>query len=88
MVTLNASRTEQPKEYDRLFAEFFVSAWSEPARAGDPVATLAGFGVHLRSGEDTPEPSTGPVECEVFDDLVIEDLDHPAPVVAAWTYCG
>ncbi|MGS2644107.1 hypothetical protein [Streptosporangium sp. LJ11] len=92
MVTLNASRTERPKEHDRLFAEFFVSAWTEPARAGghdgDPVAALAGFGVHLHSGEEAPEPSAGPVACEVLEDLVIEDLDHPAPVVAAWTYCG
>lgn len=28
------------------------------------------------------------MEREMPEDLVIEDLDHPAPAVAAWTYCG
>ncbi|GAA3412571.1 hypothetical protein [Streptosporangium vulgare] len=86
MVTLNASRTERLTEHDRLFAEFPENSWAEPA--GDPVATLAESGVHLHRRQEAPGADTVLVKCEVLDDLVIEDLDHPAPVVAAWTYCG
>lgn len=88
MVTLNASRTEQLMEHDRLFSEFLESSWTEPEPAGDPVAVLAESGVHLHRWEEAPGGGAVPVRCEALDDLVIEDLDHPAPVVAAWTYCG
>lgn len=86
MVTLDASRPEQLMEPDRLFAEFLESSWTEPA--GDPVAVLADSGVHPHRWEEALGAAAVPVRCEVLDDLLIEDLDHPAPVVAAWTYCG
>ncbi|MGJ6960533.1 hypothetical protein ACSDR0_01380 [Streptosporangium sp. G11] len=90
MATLNVFPTDQVKERDRRLAESPMTTWAgaEPTggRDGDPVAALAGSGVHGR--EEAPGSRTGPVECAVLEDLVIEDLDHPAPVVAAWTYCG
>jgi hypothetical protein len=90
MATLNVFLTGQVKERDRRLAEspVMTRAGAELIGEGadDPVAALAGSGVHGR--QEVPGSRTGPVECEVLEDLVIEDLDHPAPVVAAWTYCG
>ncbi|MEV0751768.1 hypothetical protein [Streptosporangium sp. NPDC050280] len=92
MATMNASLVDRVKEQDLSFTEFLMRTWTESeivgGHAGDLGGTaFAGFGGFL-GGEGTPESRTGIVERALLEDLVIEDLDHPAPVVAAWTYCG
>ncbi|MEU8204207.1 hypothetical protein [Streptosporangium sp. NPDC049046] len=92
MATMNASLADRVNEQDLSFTEFLMRTWTGSENAGGHAGDLggtafAGFGV-LLGGEETAEPRTGIVERALLEDLVIEDLDHPAPVVAAWTYCG
>lgn len=87
MLTLEVSLTEQIKARDWQFTEFVMRTWSEPELADryreDPVATLAAFGIHIPSLQDAPELRAGSA-----DGIVIEDLDHTAPVSARFTLCG
>jgi|GEM_PF-4577702 len=93
MATMNAPLVDRVKEQDLSFTEFLTRTWAEPEVVGGHAAGLegtafAGLGGLLLKGEETPESRTGIVGRTLLEDLVIEDLDHPAPVVAAWTYCG
>jgi hypothetical protein len=87
MVTLEVSRTERIKARDWQFTEFVMRTWSEPELADryseDPVATLAAFGICIHSPQEAPE-----LRAAGLDGIVIEDLDHAAPVSASYTLCG
>jgi hypothetical protein len=87
MATLNASRTATLDRHDWLYAELVMRTWSDPAldtdNHTDPFAALAAFGATLHG-----RPEDSMAYAGLTDGLVIEDLDHAAPVSAAFTFCG
>ncbi|GAA3203701.1 hypothetical protein [Nonomuraea helvata] len=84
-----STQAEKIKEQDWRFAELVMRTWVEPQLADrylqDPVGTLAGFGIVIRSEEEAPELRMG-LPKEVC--IEIEDLDHPSEQVAAMPSFG
>jgi hypothetical protein len=87
MGIMEVSWAEQTKARGWQLTEFVMRTWSEPALAdryrADPVATLAAAGIRIHGPQEPPELRAGSA-----DGIVIEDLDHAAPVSARFTYCG
>lgn len=87
MGIMEVSRAEQTKARGWQLTEFVMRTWSEPELAdryrADPVATLAAFGIRIHCPQEAPELRPSSV-----DGIVIEDLDHAAPLFAHFTYCG
>lgn len=87
MGIMEISRAGQTEARGWQLTEFVMRTWSEPELAGrygvDPVATLAASGIRLHYPQEAPELRAGSA-----DGIVIEDLDHAAPLSARFTYCG
>jgi len=87
MKTLTATRTEQTVAHDWHFAEFVMHTWTDPELAEwyqrDPVAALASFGMWVRE-----EAAASAAFIASLDPVVVDDIDHPAPLSAAFTFCG
>jgi hypothetical protein len=87
MGIMEVSRAEQTRAHGWQLTEFVMRAWSEPELAHryrvDSVATLAAAGIRIDGPQEAPELRAGSA-----DGIVIEDLDHAAPLSARFTYCG
>jgi hypothetical protein len=83
MDTLTATRTEQNVVHDWRFIEFVMESWTNPELAEryrqDPVQTLAGYGLGASAAAAVNAGTTT---------VTVEDIDHPAPLTAAFTLCG
>jgi hypothetical protein len=87
MDTLTATRTDQNIVHDWRFIEFVMQTWTDPELAeqyrSDPVATLARHGVCASAAAAaTALPGAGVTT------VTVDDIDHPAPLTAAFTLCG
>lgn len=87
MDTLTATRTEQNVVHDWRFIEFVMQSWTDPELAEqyrqDPVETLARYGVCASAAAAANAgPGTGTAT------VTVDDIDHPAPLTAAFTLCG
>jgi hypothetical protein len=84
MDTLTATRTEQNIVHDWRFIEFVMQSWTDPELAEqyrrDPVETLTRYGVCASAAAD----GFG----EGVTTVTVDDIDHPAPLTAAFTLCG
>ena len=87
MSTLAATRTEPIVAHDWHLAEFVMHTWSDPELADryhrDPVAVLATFGLRVRE-----QAAADAALMASIDSLVVDYIDHPAPLAAAFTFCG
>lgn len=87
MTTLAAALTEPAAAQDWHLAEFVMQTWSDPELADqyrrDPVAVLASFGLRMRDQAAADAAFRAQV-----DSLVVDDLDYPAPITPAFTFCG
>ncbi len=85
MDTLTATRTEQNVVHDWRFIEFVMQTWTDPELAEqyrqDPVETLARRGLCASAAVNA-----GPVDGAIT--VTVDDIDHPAPLTAAFTLCG
>lgn len=87
MDTLTATRTEQNVVHDWRFIEFVMQTWTNPELAEqyrqDPVETLARHGLCAAAAADvTAGSGDGAIT------VTVDDIDHPAPLTAAFTLCG
>jgi len=82
MDTLTATRTEQNIVHDWRFIEFVMESWTDPELAEQyrtsPVETLARFGLCASAAAAVSTAAT----------VTVDDIDHPAPLTAAFTFSG
>lgn len=85
MDTLTATRTEQNVVHDWRFIEFVMQTWTDAELAEqyrqNPVETMARYGL-CASAAANATPATAATT------VTVDDIDHPAPLTAAFTLCG
>jgi hypothetical protein len=87
MDTLTGTHTDQNIVHDWRFIEFVMRTWTDPDLAeqyrSDPIETLASYGLCASAAAAANAGAGAGVTT-----VTVDDLDHPAPLTAAFTLCG